>query len=245
VEFVRGRSFPVALLIAICIGSWSAAPAQAATPLYPNLKVLSPRDLRFDRADVDASEATVMHNVLRFSNTVWNVGPGRLEVRGQIDSKTKTGPATQRVYDDAGGFTEFAAGSYYYHAAHQHYHYDNWGRYELWTKADYEAWLASGRTKGNPVIGAKTTSCMMDEEFIRNVPNQPYPPPYDSLGCSPDSQGRMLQGISPGWGDTYDYYRFEQWIDLARAARYPTVSTCCARWSIRPTRSTRARTRAT
>jgi hypothetical protein len=190
------------------------ASAEAGTPRYPNLKTLPPRDLRLDRADVDASGATVMHNVLRFSNTVWNSGPGRLEMRGLIDPKTNAGPATQRVYDDSGGATDFAAGSFYYHAAHQHYHYDDWGRYELWTKSGYEAWLASGRTKGTPVVGAKTTSCMIDEEFIRNVPNQPYPPPYDTGGCFPDSQGRMLQGVSPGWGDTYDYFRFEQWIDL-------------------------------
>jgi hypothetical protein len=215
---VGGRPRAVGLVLLLVASSValasSAAPASAATLRYPNLKTLPPRDLRFDTADVDASEATVMHNVLRFSNTVWNAGPGPLEVRGKINLETKTGPATQRVYDDAGGYTEFPAGSFYWHAAHQHYHYDNWGRYELWTKSGYEAWLASGRTVGNPVVGAKTTSCMIDEEFIRNVPNQPYPPVYGTEGCFPDSQGNMRQGISPGWGDTYDYFRFEQWIDL-------------------------------
>jgi hypothetical protein len=28
----------------------------------------------------------------------------------------------------------------------------------------------------------------------------------------------MVQGLSPGWGDTYDYYRSEQWIDLGPAS---------------------------
>ena len=210
----RGHGQLTALFIATLVALVSVPSSHAATLLYPNLKTLAPRDLRLDRADADASEATVMHNVLRFSNTVWNTGPGRLEVRGLIDPTTKTGPASQRVYDDAGGFTDFPAGSFYYHPAHQHYHYDNWGRYELWTKAGYEAWLASGRTQGSPTVGSKTTSCMIDEEFIRNVPNQPYPPVYGTEGCFPDSQGKMLQGISPGWGDTYDYFRFEQWIDL-------------------------------
>ncbi len=190
------------------------ATAQAATLLYPNLKTLPPRDLRFDRADVDPEGGGAVDNVLRFSNTVWNSGPGPLEMRGTIDSGTNEGAAVQRVYDDSGGFTDFAAGEFYYHPEHGHYHYDDWGRYELWTKSAYEAWLASGRTEGNPMIGSKTTSCMIDEEFIRNVPNQPYPPEYGTGGCIPDSQGRMLQGISPGWGDTYDYFRFEQWIDL-------------------------------
>ncbi len=213
----RKRGPFASLLLAALLLGLSAVPAHAATLQYPNLKTLAPRDLRFDNADVDAGEPTVMHNVLRFSNTVWDTGPGRLEMRGLIDPTTKTGPATQRVYDDGGGFTDFPAGSFYYHAAHQHYHYDNWGRYELWTKAGYENWLASGRTVGNPTVGAKTTSCMTDEEFIRNVPNQPYPPVYGTEGCFPDSQGKMLQGISPGWGDTYDYFRFEQWIDLGAA----------------------------
>jgi hypothetical protein len=199
----------------------SSTPAHAATLLYPNLKTLQPRDLRFDRADVDAESPQVMHNVLRFSNTVWDSGAGPLEMRGLIDSKTNSGPATQRVYSDSGGVTDFAAGAFYYHPAHGHYHYDDWGRYELWTRSAYEAWLASGRTVGNPTLGAKTTSCMIDEEFIRNVPNQPYPPAYDTEGCFPDSQGRMVQGISPGWGDTYDYFRFEQWIDLGASGSLP------------------------
>ncbi len=203
-----------ALFLAILTLASSAVPAHAATALYPDLKTLPPRDLRFDQTDVDPDSGNVVHNVLRFSNTVWNSGSGPLEVRGQIDSKTKAGAAVQRVYDDAGGFANFAAGSFYWHAAHSHYHYDDWGRYELWTKAGYDAWIASGRTQGTPTVGSKTTSCMIDEEFIRNLPNQTYPSTYDPDGCFPDSGGAMLQGIGVGWGDTYDYFRFEQWIDL-------------------------------
>ncbi|HVY96483.1 MAG TPA: LamG-like jellyroll fold domain-containing protein, partial [Solirubrobacterales bacterium] len=193
----------------------SAAGAHAATLLFPDLKTLSPRDLRFETTDVDPEPAVVMHNVLRFSNTVWNAGAGPLELRGQIDPETKTGTAIQRVYNDAGGYTDFATGNtFYWHAAHQHYHFDNWGRYELWTKAEYEAWLASGRTKGNPKVGSKTTSCVEEEEFITTLPNMPYPSVHSAEGCFPDATGLMLQGLSPGWGDTYDYYRPDQWIDL-------------------------------
>jgi hypothetical protein len=210
------RARRLAPIIAVALAaSLSAAPARAATSLYPDLKTLPPRDLRFDTTDVDPSETTVIHNVLRFSNTVWDAGPGPLELRGQIDPATKTGAAIQRVYDDSGGFTDFSASNnFYWHAAHQHYHYDNWGAYELWTKAAFEAWIASGRTQGNPMVGSKTTSCVEDEEFIRTMPNMPYPPVHSANGCFPNSQGLMLQGLSPGWGDTYDYYRPDQWIDL-------------------------------
>jgi hypothetical protein len=202
-------------LLAAALALLPALPAQAAS-LYPDLKTLPVRDLRFDRTDVHPDGGGVMHNVLRFSNTVWNAGQGPLELRSQIDPSTKTGPATQRVYDDTGGQSNLAAGQFYFHLAHNHYHYDDWGRYELWTKAEYDAWIASGRTIGGPedARGVKTSSCGIDEEFIRHLPPTPYPDVYRPSGCSPNGQGTMVQGISVGWGDTYDYFRFEQWVDL-------------------------------
>ncbi len=205
----------VCAILAACL----AAPvAEAATVQYPDLKTLAPRDLRFDRADVSQNGSGVMHNVLRFTNTVWNGGEGKLEMRSTINPTTKQGPAVQRVHDDAGGFTDTTIGSFYYHVEHAHYHYDDWGRYQLWTAAEYDAWVASGRSQGAPEeIGTKTTSCVLDEEFIRTLAGTPYPAVFPWEGCSPNSQNLMVQGLSAGWGDTYDYWRFEQWIDLDQA----------------------------
>jgi len=218
---VRLRVPSLAALLAVVALVATALPAHAATALYPDLKTLPPRDLRLDSADVDPEPSkTVIHNVLRFSNTVWDAGPGSLELRGQINPNTKKGAAIQRVYDDSGGFTDYSASNeFYWHEAHQHYHYDNWGTYELWTKSAFEAWLASGRTKGTPMVGSKTTSCVMDEEFIKTTPNMPYPAVHSADGCFPDASGLMLQGLSPGWGDTYDYYRPDQWIDLGAGGK--------------------------
>jgi hypothetical protein len=189
--------------------------AQAA-PLFPDLSTLPPRDLRFDRTDVSFDGSGQFHNVLRFTNTVWNGGPGKLETRGQIDPVTRTGPAFQRVFDTDGSFTEFSVGGFYWHAQnHQHYHYDDWGRYELWDRPDFDTWIASGRTQGQADLrGTKTTSCVMDEEFIKTLPTTPFPAVYPSGGCLPNNQNVLVQGLSVGWGDTYDYYRDEQWIDL-------------------------------
>jgi hypothetical protein len=213
---LKGRSGALLLSVAALIFLLSIpASADAATLQYPNLRTLAPRDLRFDTTDVSPNLEGVVHNVLRFSNTVWNSGAGPLELRGTINPETKSGTAYQRVYNNEGGFQDFLTGNtFYWHAAHQHYHFDNWGRYELWTKANYDNWIASGRKEGNPIVGSKTTSCVEDEEFIKTLPNQPYPPAYEANGCFPNSQNLMLQGLSPGWGDTYDYYRPDQWIDL-------------------------------
>ena len=187
----------------------------AGTPLYPDLQVLPPRDLQLDRTDVSVDGSGVIHNVLRFSNAVINVGEGPLELDGDIDPSTKQGPATQRVYDTAGGFTDYTVGSLYYHAIHNHYHFEGWGLYQLWTKADYDKWIASGRTQGQAKkVGTKTTSCVLDEEFTKTLPGTPWPGRYISAGCQPDASNQLHMGLSPGWGDTYDYYRYEQWIDL-------------------------------
>jgi hypothetical protein len=203
---------------ALIVSSFAVPAAGAATSQYPDLKTLAPRDLRFDRADVSQDGSGVMHNVLRFTNTVWNAGQGRLEMRSTIDPSTKQGPAVQRIYDDAGGFTNTTIGSFYYHQVHAHYHFDDWGRYQLWNASEYDAWVASGRTQGAPEdVGTKTTSCVLDEEFIASLAGTPYPAFFPWEGCSPNNQNQMIQGLSVGWGDTYDYWRFEQWIDLAQA----------------------------
>jgi concanavalin A-like lectin/glucanase superfamily protein/fibronectin type III domain protein/lysyl oxidase len=214
----RNRLRAVVALLAFAVACAAAAPSVAHAALaYPDLKTLSPRDLRFDRTDVSYDGSGQFHNVLRFTNTVWNAGPGRLENRGDINPQTLTGPAFQRVYDGTTGtFTEFASGGFYWHAQnHNHFHYDDWGRYELWDRADFNAWIASGRTQGAADLhGSKTTSCVMDEEFFRQLPGTPFPAVYPSGGCLLDDDGELIQGLSVGWGDTYDYYRDEQWIDL-------------------------------
>ncbi len=200
----------------------SPAAAHAATLLYPNMRTLPPRELRFDRTDVSADSHGDLRNVLRFSNTVYNVGEGPVEIRATINRRLNppSGPAIQRVYDDAGGFTDIplSGSSLYYHDVHVHYHFDHWGGYELWTRAEYDAWIASGRSEGSPdLVGQKTTSCVTDEEFITTLLGTVWPAAYPPDRCMPDSNNLIAQGLGVGWGDTYDYYRFEQWIDLGQS----------------------------
>jgi hypothetical protein len=199
----------------------ASASAQAAL-LFPDLQTLPPRNLRFDRTDVSQDSSGDLHNVLRFSNTGFNVGQGPVEIRATIDQRLSppAGPAIQRVYDSNGGFTDFALSSstLYYHAVHKHYHFDNWGDYQLWTKGEYDRWLASGQTVGAPdLVGTKTTSCVTDEEFVTQVAAAVWPAAYPPSKCMPNANNVIAQGLSGGWGDTYDYYRFEQWIDLGQS----------------------------
>lgn len=217
---MRSRTRPLAVAAVVFAGlAVAATSAAAATQLYPNLETLPPRELRLDRADVSADGHGDFRNVLRFSNTVWNSGPGKLYVHGHINPATGEGTAYQRVYDDAGGTVDYPVGRFYYHAIHYHYHYDDWGRYALFTKAEYDSWVAAGRPATLPSgvdIGVKTTSCILDEEFIRPFESTPWPAVFSGSGCGTDRDNNLLEGLSVGWGDTYDYTRPEQWIDLGQ-----------------------------
>src|SRR3954452_22739808 len=216
------RSLGAVLLLATL---WGAASATAATAQYPDLKTLPPRLLRFDTVDVSGGDtsASGVHDVLRFSNTVWNGGPGKLVLRGALDPVTHRGPAYQRVYDDTGAFTEVNTGGVmYFHPSHNHYHFEDWGLFQLWTAANYDAWVAGGRTGGATAqVGSKTTSCVLDEEFISEVMGASWPGVFGFSGCNPNSNGELMEGLSAGWGDTYDWWRADQWVDLGPGGKLP------------------------
>src|SRR3954465_8089983 len=106
----RGFAFILTgLLLAPLQGIGPAAAAPVA--LYPDMKTLPPRELKLDRTDVSIDGSGGMHNVLRFSNTVYNAGQGPLILDANIDPVTRSGPALQRVMNDDGSFTAYPAGS--------------------------------------------------------------------------------------------------------------------------------------
>ena len=157
----------------------------------------------YDKAVINGST----HEVLRFSNTVWNAGEGPLELRGETVSAQRT-KVYQRIYDETSAFSEQVVGEFIFHPAHNHWHFENFAEYELWTKAEYDTWIASNRVRGQAQKrGSKTIFCMMDTAKVQNLPGSPSTKAYSSCG-------QILQGISVGWGDTYGYNLPEQWIDL-------------------------------
>ena len=163
---------------------------------------MPPSELRFGTAVIDGSTDIV----LRFTNAVWNAGQGPLELAGNIGSN---GSVTQDVYDHAGAVASFPVGdNFTFHPSHNHWHFDDFADYQLWTKASYDAWIASGRSNGQAQrVGSKTTFCLMDTSRVESLPGAPSQSVYSACG-------RELQGISVGWGDSYRYSLPDQWIDL-------------------------------
>src|SRR5690349_7235526 len=111
--------------------------AVAAEPLYPDLRALPPKELSPQVETIGG----VQHHVLRFSAEIANVGAGPLELRG--DSSSGRTLVFQRIHDADGDVTEIPVGAFIFHPAHDHWHFENFAVYELWTRAEYEAWLAT------------------------------------------------------------------------------------------------------
>jgi hypothetical protein len=200
-----------ALLLGGGFALLSASGALAATPLYPDLKTLKPTNLHFSTAPINGTT----HKVLRFSNTVWNAGEGRMELRATTvnTSSGKKTRVNQRIYNNAGGYTSKPVGDFVYHAAHNHFHFGNFANYELWTRAEYDRWLSNGQGQAKR-RGTKTSFCLMDTNRVKALQGSPRSAYYARCG-------QTLQGISVGWGDKYAYNLPGQWIDLGTTSYLP------------------------
>jgi len=192
----------VAVSCFIGAGQLARGLAQGTLCCYPDLQTAPPADLFFDQRN----DGTYL---LRFSNTVMNMGPGRLEIQGNPKPRKKKEQDTvrqiyQNVYDAPVGGTQVIHDQVHsdtiYHAGHQHFHFANFARYDLLVQ--YSTGYAPTEK-----IGTKTSFCIMDTTQVPTDPPTDYPAQYRTCGGE-------LQGLTPGWGDTYDYTLADQWVVL-------------------------------
>lgn len=189
----RVRTILLGSMMAGIVSFASSASAQTVSQL-PNLRPLP------------ASNVTLVPNfstggsTLRFSTTSWNNGIGPLElVAGEVD----TGSGKQKVYQrvllsDGTSFLNLA-GSFEWHPAHNHFHFND---YALYTLQPINAPGGSLRT------GSKTTFCVMDTTKINgSLPGAPTQAVYSTCG-------NQVQGMSIGWGDTYGSQLAGQELDF-------------------------------
>lgn len=127
---------------------------------------------------------------LRFATTSWNNGAGPLELRaGEVSADGQRKKVYQRVYLTDGTFYDKYAGEFEFHPAHDHFHF---GDYALYTLRPVNAPGASARQS------AKTTFCVMDTTLVNtSLPGAPLSAVYSTCGA-------VMQGMSIGWGDTYN-----------------------------------------
>jgi hypothetical protein len=181
------------LMVAIQVvtaASWTAA--GPSTEQFPNLVPLPPYDIRMGENDEPRSPD---NRAIEFSVSSANRGAFALELTG-----VPTGVEGSEAYQCISWVARVCierqpAGAMAWHEAHQHWHFEGFASYEL----------RALRPDGTPDLGpsglvassGKVSFCLQDtvpEEF--SDPNQA--PVYRY--CT-----RMIQGISPGWVDIYDY----------------------------------------
>lgn len=181
------------VITSIGISLGATEPAGAITQKLPNLIPLQASEL--------ATYKSGNKTFIKFSTTSWNDGTGPLEIRGG-DKERQTGKQKiyQRVYnDDDTTYQDLYAGSFLYHKAHRHVHFDDYAVYSL------QLVNAPG---GSERTSAKTTFCILDTDAIN----------LSLFGAPLTSQYRtcnsQIQGMSVGWGDKYGSHLDGQSIDI-------------------------------
>ncbi|OGC84340.1 hypothetical protein A3F55_01575 [Candidatus Adlerbacteria bacterium RIFCSPHIGHO2_12_FULL_53_18] len=175
----------------------SAVGLSAATEVIPNLKALPASDIRLAQSGSST--------LLRFSTTGWNDGVGPLEVfAGEIDRENGKQNVYQRIYNTDGTVSrEPLVGSFIWHEAHNHFHFEDYATYTL---------QLAGAPGASDRFGQKTTFCIMDTTRMNTkLSGAPKRPVYDTCGS-------VVQGMSVGWGDTYGYQLAGQEIDVTGLA---------------------------
>jgi hypothetical protein len=163
----------------------------AVTPLQPNLTPFPAAELRIESAGG--------LKLLRLSTTSWNNGAGNLElVGGATDPVDDEQDVYQRIYNSDGTSAMHLAGTFLWHEAHQHIHFDDYADYVL------EPLVGPLTTR----VGTKQTFCIMDTDAINtSLPGAPQSAQYTACAS-------QLQGMSIGWADTYGYWLAGQSIDI-------------------------------
>ncbi len=185
------RFLPAVILAA------TALPALAQTvDLLPDI-VIRESDL-YDNQIVISGGRTQ----LRLSNATPNIGKGKLHLYGGTVNPNGTQNVIQRVFRSNGTFFERTAGTFTYHASHNHIHFDGWCEYRLRTI------LVNDGVGPVVATGGKTSFCILDLG-VHDSTLPGYNPNGEFRSC-----GTTTQGLSVGWLDIYSKNLDGQFIDI-------------------------------
>jgi hypothetical protein len=157
-------------------------------------------------SDLRSEKISDGRRLLRYTTVIVNVGAGAFEVRGTRSTTAETQmSATQRVFDDAGGFRDIptTATMVFGGDGHNHWHLRDLERSELIR-------LDNGTKAGT---GAKRGFCFWDNvEYRLTLPRAPAAPVYG--GCGSAASLTVTAGLSVGWGDAYPATLPDQYVDI-------------------------------
>ena len=183
------------------------------------------------QSEVDEEDARLC---LRFDQIFANTGQGAMELRFAVPTGT-TPPfadVLQRVYwsDDPAHVEDRVAGQVELHETHGHYHFTSFGVSRLFT-ATPAGTVASAtpirqrrtaRTVPLELVRSarKVSFCLADTEIDSWGKKGNGPRTYIAPDClfpasSDGVNDYFVQGITRGWGDIYDYYLPDQYLEVS------------------------------
>jgi len=143
--------------------------------------------------------------LIRFTNRIWNSGPGVLELVGLPNQAGDQIRVSQRVFaSDPDIFDDYQVGEFIYHDQHLHWHLEQFAVYELWSVDD------DGALEALVASGGKISYCVMDGALAEaELPGLDIPARARYAHCEGD-----VQGLSVGWVDTDEYHLPGQWVEM-------------------------------
>ena len=207
----------VAVTAVAAIAAPVAPPARSETAreLLPDLVQVAPYRVEI----VAAGGKSVPRFLLTFASSVENVGDGVLIIEGRRPTRAADTMTARQIVVRADGsrrvVTPVGTLSFVRSPDHSHWHLLRFDEYELRRALDFAV----------VVRDRKTGFCLGDRYPIEDAV---APAPEFALSrCGPGAPGllRILQGISPGWGDEYQPELEGQSFDLTGlpAGRYVLV----------------------
>jgi hypothetical protein len=192
---------PVLVIMAVLAVALSGIGGAQAAPVVdqlPNLVPLVPYDLHVGSTDDGTGDA------IRLSVSTANRGRYALD----LTAVPNTGfPQTSDAYQCVTWVTERVCqdrrlvGRFVFHAAHNHYHFEDYALYEL-RRLD-EAGQPDMSPEGLAAPGVKASFCLIDYDRDGPPPHPVYEREHPLYLTCTGSFGVGVQGISPSWRDTY------------------------------------------
>lgn len=237
-----GAFFLLGTLIALLVVPAGAGLGGDVEPLLkPDIRTRKPNALEIDKSSIPGK------TLLRFSNLIVNKGAGPIELRPEEENCRNDGDtsnervAYQRLYPDSNGDGYFdrsldnaapverRAGCSDFHPEHNHWHFENFARYEL---LSFESDGDVGSLVSDTAISDKVGFCLVDSQHVApRTPGSPDAQYYKGgsqfVGCEADD----TMGISIGWADLYGTWTPGQHVDITGVAD----GTYCLRSTADPT----------
>jgi len=189
------------------------------TPVFPFFgDVADPGDSCFHLEKSEDGAQTC----LRFQQEVANDGKGPLELRFAIPKNPAdtSHNVLQRTYfsdDPVNHYLDTFAGTWEFHVAHQHYHYNNFAQSNLWLAGSMGQRLGPAPVR----TGRKVGFCVEDEVLDPNKWGRPGvgPRTYRAPDClftafSDTNFNYLIQGVTKGWADIYEWFLPGQYLEV-------------------------------